>query len=98
MHTARIIPSRHQEQAPNVETPVRPAIPGKRRGWRQRFRRWYAGWPSAGRQPRVPRQLKDRWDAQHERVQVRVQATEDRLDYITRTKPRLGLEIYVTFS
>jgi hypothetical protein len=36
------------------------------------------------------------WDASHERVQV--QATEDRLDYITRTKPRLGLEIYVTLS
>jgi hypothetical protein len=91
MYTIRTIPPRHQEQAPKVGIPVRPATPSKRRPVYQRLHRWYTG-----RRLERLRRLNDLWDASHERVQV--QATEDRLDYITRTKPRLGLEIYVTFS
>ena len=91
MYTTRTIPPRHQEQATKAGTPIRPAVPGKRRGWRQRLHQWYTG-----RRLKRLQRLDALWDAPHERVQV--QATEDRLDYITRTKPRLGLEIYVTLS
>jgi hypothetical protein len=91
MFTARTIFPQHQAQDSSIETSVRPAIPGSRLGWLQRLHQW-----GAGRRLESLRRLNDLWDAQHERVQV--QATEDRLDYITRTKPRLGLEIYVTLS
>jgi hypothetical protein len=91
MQTTRTVLLKQQKQAPSIGTSVRPTIPGKRRGWLQRLHQW-----DADRRLESLRRLDDRWDAQHERVQV--QATEDRLDYITRTKPRLGLEIYVTLS
>jgi hypothetical protein len=96
MRTVKIISPRHQEPVSSVGMPVRIAHPGRRLGWRQRLHLWGAGCSLAGYRRAIPQQLYAQWDAPHERVQAR--ATEGHLDYLTRTRPALGLQVYTTFS
>ena len=84
MQTTSSMLARQQEDVPGVGAAVATASPGSRLGWRRRLPRWRAAW----RQERL-QCLDNLWDAQHEQVQGRT--IEGHLDYVTRTRPSLGL-------
>lgn len=86
MQTTSNMLARQQEDVPGVGAAGATASPGSRLGWRQRLPRWRA----ARRQERL-QGLDARWNAHHEQVQART--LDGPLDYVTRTRPSLGLVI-----
>jgi hypothetical protein len=96
MRTAQTIFPHQRAPVPGVGRPVSTARPDTRRGWRQWLRQWRVGYPLAGQRCAVPQRLYGLWDAQHEQMQT--QTTEGHLDYVTRTRPALRLEIYASLA
>jgi len=91
MQMASSMSARQQTHAPSGGVPVSTTSSSRHLHWRQRLHLWCA----ARRCERL-RRLEVRWEAQHERVKA--QTSEGHLDYVTRTRPALGLQIHSTLS